>query len=457
MVLEMIKKIIYILLTITTFGFKISAQEQTVMNLQQMLEFAKQNNYQIKDANIQKLKSEATLKEVIGNGLPQIKSEIDYKHYESLPVSVLDGASLGMDYDIVMNVGRPENVDASVQFSQLLFSLEYINGVKTAKKAIEINKLNKQQADEEMTQLLLKEYYNLIAIYKNLEIINSTMTSLSQMKNKINSLVDGGLALKTDLDKIAVNYSNMEANKTQILSAIKVQTNNLKYIIGMEAGENLTIDTTGFHNLFQTPLKNISDNENLDFNNLTEIQLLDKSLDLYKLKIKTEQAKKYPNLALYGSFMYQAKRYKFNFTDTNQSWYDVQLIGVKATIPIFSGLSKNSKIKQAKFDYNLTENKKQKAISGLQLQYMNAVMQYNTSISNCNIQYKNIEVAREVRKQEEAKYNEGLSTLTDVLIAEKDLRNAEINYAKNVIVTKQAEVDLLKTKGLLVDFQILDK
>ncbi len=72
----------------------------------------------------------------------------------------------------------------------MLFSLEYINGVKTAKKAIEINKLNKQQADEEMTQLLLKEYYNLIAIYKNLEIINSTMTSLSQMKNKINSLVD---------------------------------------------------------------------------------------------------------------------------------------------------------------------------------------------------------------------------------------------------------------------------
>lgn len=450
----MIKKLVLILVLALTFFFKISAQEEKSMNLEQLLEFAKQNNYQIIDANIKKLKSEAKLKEVRGNGLPQINSEIDYKHYESLPVSILDGSSLGMDNDIVMNVGRPDNMNASIQFSQLLFSLEYINGVKLAKKAIDINQLNKQQVDEEITQLLLKEYYNLIAIYKNLEIINSTLTSLSQMKNKINSLVNSGLALKTDLDKIAVNYSNMEANKAQIQSAIKVQTNNLKYIIGMEAGMELTIDTTGFHNLFQTPLKTINNQEDLDYTKLTEIQLLDKSLDLYNLKIKSEQAKKYPNLALYGSFMYQASRYEFNFTDPSLDWYDVQLIGVKATIPIFSGFSKNSKIKQAKFDYSLTENKKQKAISGLQVQYMNAVMQYNTSISNCNIQYKNIEVARDVRQQEEAKYNEGMSTLTDVLIAEKDLRNAEINYAKNVIVTKQAEVDLLKAKGLLFNFQI---
>jgi len=84
----MIQKVIFILLVVTTFNFRISAQEKKIMNLEQLLEFAKTNNYQIKDANLQELKSEATFKEVVGNGLPQIKSEIDYKHYEALPVSL---------------------------------------------------------------------------------------------------------------------------------------------------------------------------------------------------------------------------------------------------------------------------------------------------------------------------------------------------------------------------------
>ncbi len=436
------------------FSVVISAQEKHIMDLGQMLEFARNNNYEIKEANLYKLQSEAKAKEVKGNGLPQIKSEVDYKHYIERPVTVLDGATLGREGDILLPVGRIENVDASVQFSQLLFSLKYINGVKTANKAIEIRNLEVDRAEEEMTQLLLNEYYNLLAIYANLEIINSNMKSLAQMKSKINSLVANGVALKTDLDKITVNYANLEANKEQVLAAVNVQTNNLKYIIGIDPNDELSVDTTGFHNLFKSSLKPESNQEELAFNNLTEIRLLDKSLELYNLKIKKEQAEKYPNIALYGSFMYQGMRNEFNFFDAKEDWYPVQVIGVKASIPIFTGFSNNAKIKQAKYDYSVTENKMQKALSGLQLQYSNALMQYNSSVRNCQIQIENIQLAKDVRHQEEVKYNEGMSTLTDVLISEKDLRTAEINFAQNFITMKQAEVDLLKSKGLLKDYQI---
>ncbi|MCW3804530.1 TolC family protein [Plebeiibacterium marinum] len=436
------------------FSAALSAQEKHIMDLNQMLEFARQNNYEIKEANLYKMQSQAKVKEVKGNGLPQIKSEVDYKHYIERPVTVLDGATLGRSGDILLPVGRIDNVDASVQFSQLLFSLKYINGVKTAKKVTEIRDLEVDKAEEEMIQLLLNEYYNLLAIYANLNIIESNMESLAQMKHKISSLVTNGVALKTDLDKITVNYANLQANKEQVLAAINVQSNNLKYIIGIEPNDELAIDTTGFHNLFKASLITENTQENLTFDNLTEVQMLNKSLDLYNLKVKTEQAEKYPNVALYGSFMYQGMRNEFNFFDTNEKWYPVQVVGFKASIPIFTGFSNNAKIKQAKYDYCVTQNKMQKALSGLQLQYSNALMQYNASVRNCQIQIDNIQLAKDVRHQEEMKYNEGMSTLTDLLISEKDLRTAEINYAQNFITMKQAEVDLLKSKGLLKDYLV---
>ncbi|PKQ65990.1 TolC family protein [Labilibaculum manganireducens] len=450
----LLKRIILINLLSFIFSVGLMAQETHKMNLQQMLDFARQNNYQLKEANLNKLKGEQKIKEVRGNGLPQIKSEIDYKNYLKLPTTIVPGSLMGGGEDMALSFGLKHNMDASIQLSQLLFSLKYINALKTVKRASEIRGLEVEKAQVEMVHLLLKEYYNLMAIYKNLEIIESNMQSLSQMKKKVNALVKGGLALKTDADKITINYTNLQANKEQVTAAINVQTNNLKYIIGMEADEQLVVDTTNFQLLFDGSLLTQSFAEGLDFQNLTEIKLLDKSLELNKLQIKTEQAEKYPNIALYGSYMFQGIRDKFNFFDGSKDWYNIKVIGVKATIPIFTGFSNNAKIRSAKYDMEVTQNKKLSVMTGLQLQYSNALMQYNSNVKNCQIQLDNIELAKEVRHQEDVKYNEGISTLTDFLISEQDLRNAEINYVQNFISMKQAEIDLLKSKGLLINYSI---
>ncbi len=450
----MIKKIIFIHLLLITVFLKITAQEKQSMNLEQMLEFAKQNNYQINEAILQKQKSDAKINEVRGMGLPQIKSEVDYKNYLELPKTIVPASMLGSDEDMEFSFGKAHNMDISAQFSQLLFSLKYINGLKTAKKASEISSLQVEKAHIEMVHLLITEYYNLMAIYKNLEIIESNMESLDQMKSKIRALVSGGVALKTDLDKISINYTNLKANKDQIVSAINVQTNNLKYIIGLDASVELTVDTTNFYKIFQDVNLSECITEDVSFNDLNDIKLLNNVIELNNLQIKTQQAAKYPNVALYGSYVYQGIRDEFNFFDKNQNWFNVQLIGIKATIPIFTGLSNNAKIKSAKYEMQITQNQKQKALSGLQLQYSNAIMQYNSSVRNCLIQRDNIDLAKEVRHQEEVKYNQGISTLTDLLISESDLRNAEINYAQNFITMKQAEIDLLKSKGQLLNYQI---
>lgn len=448
------KKTCLVSLLFIIFSLSAFAQEKVVMNLQQILKLAKLNNYQINEANLEKLKSEQKVREVRGNGLPQIESEIDYKHYFELPTTIFPGEISGSTEDVAISFGKKHNMDVSLQFSQLLFSLKYINGLKTAKKAYEINGLQVEKAQIEMIDLLATEYYNLMAIYKNLDIINSNIESLNQTKKQITSLVTGGLALQTDLDKINVNISSLEADKEQLFTAINFQTNNLKYIIGLDSSEYLQVDVSDFNQMFETSTLIEAKTEEQNVQNLIDVKILDKTQELNQLQIKTEQSEKYPNVALYGSYIYQGVRDEFNFFDANQDWYNIQLIGVKATIPIFAGLSNNAKIKSAKYDLQITENKKMEVINGLQLQYSNALMQYNSSFKNCQLQIKNIELAKNVRRQEELKYNEGITTLTDLLLYEKVLRNTELDYAQNFIIMKKAEIKLLKSKGQLLNYQI---
>lgn len=443
-------KLKLICLAILFSFFTSHAQEKQKMNINDLLKFALQNNYDLKEAHFNKVKSEFSIKETRANGLPKIEGDIEYKDYLKLASIILPGALAGTDQDIIAQFGKKYNLDASLQVSQLLFSLKYINGLKTTKKLAEIRALEVEKAESELYQLLHTEYYNLLAIYKNLKIIESNMESLKLTRQKISAMVKGGLTLQTDLDKIDINYANLEANKEQIRSGITIQTNNLKYIIGMQPDVKLEIDTAGFKNLFREDLfldKYAS--SQFDPDNLIDIQILNRNVELNDYQIKSAKAELTPTISLFGSYMYQAQRNKFNFFDANKDWFKVNVVGVKATIPIFSGFGNKAKISSAKIDKEITLNNKRKATEGFNVQYQNSLMAYQSNIKTCLIQVKNVELAERVKKQENLKYEQGISSLTDFLISIADYRNARINYVQNFIAMKKSEIDLLKTQGLL--------
>lgn len=429
-----------------------TAQEKLELSIDEMLKFAIQNNYDIKEAKLNKSKSELSIKEVKANGLPKVDAEVDYKNYLSLPSMILPGEMTGIEGapDIITQFGKTHNLDASVQYSQLLFSLKYINSLKATRKALEIRELEVSKSEEELIQLLYAEYYNLLAIYKNLEIIESNMESLQLNRNSISAMVNEGIALQTDLDKIDINYANLEASKENVMAGINIQTNNLKFIIGMKPETELVVDTLGFSKSFNS-IEFVNQYSSVEFDpeNLIEIALLNKKIELDDSQINIARSNVTPTIALYGSYMYQAQREEFDMFQSGKEWFDVNVIGVKMTIPIFAGLGNRAKISTAKIDKTLTQEQLYNAEQGLNLQYQNALLTYQTSMKNCIIQKDNVELAARVKKQEEVKYMEGMGTLTDYLISETDYRNTQINYVQNLLSMRKAEIDLIKAKGLL--------
>ena len=59
----------------------------------------------------------------------------------------------------------------------------------------------------------------------------------------------------------------------------------------------------------------------------------------------------YATLSVYASYGYNAQQDNFKDVFQSDNWNNQSLVGVKATIPIFSGGRNNEKVQQAKLNF----------------------------------------------------------------------------------------------------------
>jgi len=79
--------------------------------------------------------------------------------------------------------------------------------------------------------------------------------------------------------------------------------------------------------------------------------------------------------------------------------------------------------------------------------YVNALNSFETNYSNYLAQKDNVELATSVYDIMEKNYNEGVSSLTELLDAETSLLVSQNEMIESLLKVKEAEVNLLKAKG----------
>ena len=68
-------------------------------------------------------------------------------------------------------------------------------------------------------------------INKKLKIAASNLESTKRLRAIIDGQFQNGLARKIDLDRISVKVSNLEAAKQQLINAVQLQENTLKFLL----------------------------------------------------------------------------------------------------------------------------------------------------------------------------------------------------------------------------------
>ena len=439
------KKII--LLTLLTINIATNAQEVTQLTLKEAITFALENKVDSKKAKLKVENSEYQIEEVRSRALPQISANGNMTYNPILQLNALPGDFFGAPgTTLLAPLGQEWTSTAGVSLSQTLFDQSVFTGLKAAKSTREFYQINEQLTEEQVIERVANAYYQVYVQQEKLNVVDNNLINTNKVKDIIKGQFDNGLAKKIDYDRITVRVNNINSQRQQILNAITLQENALKFYIGMPIERKISIPKTAFEVTPQDLTKNS------DVTNRTEYLLLKKQEQLLEYQRKSVQASYYPTLSLSGSYNYIGQGPEmplFAKPENGVYWSDYASIGLNLRIPIFTGFGTRAKVRQTENNLKSVKVDLEETKLSLDLGYENAKKQIENSLITINNQKENAQLAQEVLNNTNNNYTQGLASLTDLLDAENALTEAQNNYTNAILEYKLAEIQLIKSKGEL--------
>lgn len=435
-----------ILIFLCSIGFSVNAQV-TTLTLRDAVTYALQNKAEAKKAKLEVENSEYQIQEVRSRALPQISANGNLTYNPVIQTTVIDGAGFGAPGTTIQAAfGQKWTSTAGISLTQALFDQAVFTGLKAARSTRQFYQINDQLTEEQVIERVANNYYQVYVQRQKLILLDSNYVNTTKVRDIIKGQFDNGLAKKIDLDRVNVKMSNISTQRQQILNAVELQENALKFYIGMPMETEIEIPQTEFE---VTPAA-LSEAPNTE--NRTEYLLLKKQEELLIFQKKSVEAQYYPTLSLSAGYNYIGQGPEmpwFAKPKNGVYWSDFSAIGLNLRVPIFTGFGTRAKVRQADVQIrSLQEDIKDTQLS-LDLEYKNATTQIKNSLITIENQRENMTLAGEILSNTKNNYLQGLASLTDLLDAENASIEAQNNYTSAVLDYKLAEVALIKSKGQL--------
>lgn len=414
---------------------------QQPITLKEALKYALENNAATKKAILDIDKGKFKTQEVRAQALPQINGNVGLTYNAIIGQLVADIGGQTQSF----KMGQAWNSVAGVQLSQQLFNQQVFTGLQAAKSSEAYYRLNAQLTQEQVIEQVANNYYQVLVNRQQLNVIDTNIKNVKVVEKIISNQYKNGLAKKIDVDRINVNLTNLNTQRTQVANAVTLLENQLKFSMGMPVNTPITLPTSELTDINQHPA--LADTINLA--NRTEMKLMDVQKKLLDLQRKAYVSEYYPNLSLNANYQYNSQSHGFDFLKSNRTaiGYDASAIGLTLRIPIFNGFLTRSKVRQADVEIKQFEADRLQTTNALNMAYANAKIQLNNNISTINSQKKNAELAKEIYTSTQNNYNNGLASLTDLLDTENALTQAQNSYTQALLNYKIAEIQLIKAKG----------
>lgn len=424
----------------------VQAQSQT-LTLKDAINYALENKSDAKKAKLQIEKGEYEIQEIRSRALPQISANGNMTYNPILQLNALPGDFFGAPgTTLLAPLGQKWTAGGGVSLTQTIFDQAVFTGLKAAKSTREFYQINAQLTEEQVIERVANNYYQVFVQREKLAVIDSNYVNTTKAKNIIQGQFDNGLAKKIDLDRITVKLYNINTQRQQLINAVQLQENSLKFYMGMPIETPITLPKTEFEVVPQLLI------EAPNTVNRTEYLLLEKQEQLLSFKKKSIVAEYYPTLSLSAGYNYIGQGPEmplFAKPADGVYWSDYSSIGLNLRIPIFTGFGTRARVRQADVDIRKIQADKEDTKLSLDLAFENARTQIENSLITIKNQKENAQLAQEVLDNTRNNYYQGLAPLTDLLDAENSLVEAQNNYTSALLEYKLAEIQLIKSKGEL--------
>jgi outer membrane protein len=253
-----------------------------------------------------------------------------------------------------------------------------------------------------------------------------------------------GVVDKTDYKQATISLNNSIATRKQTEEAIKSKLAYLKQIMGISAGHNLVLsyDTTRYQQE-----SSIDTLQKLDVNNRIEYRLLQTQKNLEGINVNYYRWGFLPSVSLQGSYnlFYLSDRFSTLYNSSIPNLY----AGITLNMPIFQGTKRLQNLSKARLQVDRTDLDIANSANTINTEYVQALADYKSNYTNWKLVGENVGLAKDVYKVVSLQYREGIKTYLDVIVAQSDLRTAELNYYNALFNLISSKIDLEKALGIL--------
>ena len=436
----------YVFTLLTVLCFQVSfGQAELSLSLDQALEMALQKNTTMLNAALDIDYAETQVNELKAQGLPQVSGSADFSHTFKIPTQIIPGDFVGQPGTMIATqFGVPFNVNVGVGASQLLFDGTFFLGLKAASEFVNISKLSASASEIDIKEGVTKAYYMALISQQNIGQLSASLANIKKLQSETEQLYKAGFAEKLDVDRLTLSVSNLEININKLQNQAKLAKQLLLNTIGVDVNQELTLTS-------KIPGEPTSDSYAAVFNpeNRIEIKLIDQQQELNQLNLKRYKMGYFPSI--YGNFSYGSSTFASDgkFGELGDDWYGNGRYAVSLNVPIFDGLYKKAKMDQAKIDFKKTENTKQQALLGMNLQVGQAKTNYLNALKTIELQKKSQDLAESIFNTTKIKFKEGIGSSFEMINAESELTQANTNYLIALYELNVARIDLNKALGIL--------
>jgi len=427
------------ILLLFLFGFA-SVQGQT-WTMQQCIDTAQVYNKNLQMSRNYMAIGEQKMKEAKANLLPKVTANVDYKYFTNLPYQLLPlstfNASAPEGQFKEAQFGVPHNINAAVQLSLPIYNPQISGAIKSTEIATEIAQLQLHKSEEDLIYNVSFLYYNAKVLYYQLGFVDTNLINAKKLLKHMELMRNQLMVKGTDVSKVKLQVDQLTTQKSNIVIKIDQVLNSLKFAMGLPLDRKLALDKTV-----------IMEEEVLyNFNATIDMQISSTQRKLISNEISTlKNSKVLPTIQLIASFGTTGLGYSGQ-PERFLNFYPIGFGALQINYPIYDGKAMSRKINQKQLE--LQNNTIQHALiqSQSELQVQNALLQRNVAKNNLTTNQAHIALANDIYDQTLLQQKEGVASISDILLADNTLREAQQNFVTSMIEYLKAELEILKLSG----------
>ena len=452
------KPLYSLLLTIGLLG-QVMAQTQQEFSLNDAINFATQQNINVKNTQLDALSAEARIKEVRGLALPQVNVGGGITYNAIIQRVIFPSGGFGAPADstggggdknavtaIPFGVKLQGNVAANV--NQLLFDASYKIGLKAASTYRELAQKNITASKINVAEQVAKAYYGVLVSEERIKLLDLNVSRVDTLLRETKAMNAQGFVEKIDVDRLEVQLNNLKTERQNVKNLVDLSYYLLKFQMGLPVNAPIRL-TDQIESYSQQDLERAAVlDSDFDYGQRIEFSTLQTQVSLADLDYQSIGKQYYPRLTAAASYGHNNGRNNFmDFWSTQ--WFNSAAISLNLNIPVFDGFQKKYAAQQRKIAVDKARQSGELLKNSIDLQIKQATVILSNNLQNLQNQKRTMDLAQEIVRVTRIKYKEGVGSNIEVLNAETSFRESQTNYFASLLDYMITKVDLDKALGKL--------